>query len=117
MVSSRGRVISPNQRMFSVCGGAQRRTVRYDRNTRRLEVLDESGKQIGRCRPGIDETDIGSDPIRMECYLDHSMFEVYLNGRKSATVRNYFENPRYFAVEGDFDCVKLWDMDTAYPED
>lgn len=102
---------------ISVCAGAQRLTVRYDRGRCRLEVLDRDGNAIGRYRGGVDDVDIGADPIRMECFLDHSMVEIYLNERKSVSVRNYFEEDRFLQVGGEDISLRLWEMDTAYPED
>lgn len=101
----------------SVCAGTRRRTVRYDRKARRLRVLDETGTEIGRYRGIVDDVDIGDEPIRMECWLDHSMFEVYVNERKSVTLRNYFDEERFLAVEGNIDSLCLWELETAYPEE
>lgn len=101
----------------SVCAGEQRLTVRYDRIRRRLEVLDGNGNSIGRYRGSVDDVDIGSEPIHMECFLDHSMFEVYLNERKSVTLRTYFTEKRFLQADGDFDSLRLWELNSAYPED
>lgn len=98
----------------SLCG---KLTVRYDRNKRRLEVLDADGKFIGRYRGAADQVSIGDGPIRFVCLLDHSMLEIYLNETKSVTLRNYFPEERFFRVEGDVRHVKLWEMESAYRED
>ena len=101
----------------SVCAGEKRRTVRYDRSSRRLQVLDEQGTEIGRYRGRVDQVDIGSEPIHMECWLDHSMFEVYVNERKAVSLRNYFDEPRCLKAEGDVEALALWELESAYPED
>ncbi len=100
----------------SVCAGEKRLTVRYDRKSRRLQVLDEAGRELGRYRGETDDVDIGTEPIHMECWLDHSMFEVYLNERKSVTLRNYFQEPRFLTAEGEFCHAALWELASAYPE-
>ncbi|MBQ8238519.1 MAG: glycoside hydrolase family 32 protein [Oscillospiraceae bacterium] len=100
----------------SVCAGDHRLEVRYDRHARRLEVLDAVGNPVGRYRGSVDDVDIGDDPIRFTCYLDHSMIELYLNETKSVTLRNYWEGERFFQVSGEIDRLMLWEMDSAYSE-
>lgn len=101
----------------SLCAGEERLTVRYDRLSRRLRVLDSQGQEIGRYRGAVDDVDIGAEPIHFTCYLDHSMFEVYLNNKKSVTLRNYFPEARFLQTGGEIEGLRLWEMDTAYPED
>jgi hypothetical protein len=64
----------------------------------------------------VDDADIGDEPIRFSCYLDHSLLEIYLNDVKSVSLRNYFTESRYFQVRGNVQLLKLWEMDSAYPE-
>lgn len=100
-----------------LCGGEASQQVRYDRKTKRLTVLDAQGNEIGRYRGSVDDVDIGSEPIRFRCYLDHSLLEVYLNDRKSVSLRNYFSEARNFQICGCIRQLRLWDMAPAYPED
>jgi hypothetical protein len=88
----------------------------YDRKAKRLTVLDGQGNGIGRYRGSVDDVDIGSEPIRFSCYLDHSLLEIYLNETKSVSLRNYFTQPRYFQVCGNVQSMQLWEMTPAYPE-
>ena len=99
-----------------LCGGEEKVEVRYDRITKRLRVLDARGNEIGRCRGSVDDVDIGDEPIRFSCYLDHSLLEIYLNETKSVSLRNYFTQPRYFQVCGNVQSMQLWEMIPAYPE-
>ena len=98
----------------TLCYGNHSREVYYDRTARRLGVRDEHGQEIGRWRGECDNVDIGDEPIHFTCYLDHSMLEVYLNGRKAVTLRNYTEDSRYFQVSGSPQSLTLWEMDSAY---
>ena len=85
-----------------------------DRTARRLGIRDENGQESGRWRGEIDNVDIGDEPIAFTCYLDHSMLEIYLNGRKSVTLRNYTEENRYFCISGNPKSIALWEMASAY---
>lgn len=54
----------------------------------------------------------------MEFFLDHSMLEVYLNQRKSMTLRNYIQgNTRAFRIDENMGRIaefELWEMDAVY---
>ena len=102
---------------MTLCYGAHSRKVYYDRAARRLGVRDENGQEIGRWRGEIDNVDIGEEPIAFTCYLDKSMLEIYLNGRKAVTLRNYTEESRYFRISGRPQSLTLWEMDSAYREE
>lgn len=95
--------------------GTHSREVYYDRTARHMGIRDENGQEISRWREKCDNVDIGEEPIAFTCYLDHSMLEIYLNGRKSVTLRNYTEDSRYFQVSGELTSLTLWEMDSAYP--
>lgn len=85
MVTSEGRYLQ-----FTIGYDSDAYEVIYDRDSGRLRVqLASTGEIISKCRGREDLVDIGEAPICMECYLDHSMIELYLNGRKSVTLRNY----------------------------
>lgn len=99
-----------------LCSGEGQLEVCYDRSTKRLMVLDARGSEIGRYRGGVDDVDIGGEPIRFACYLDHSLLEIYLNDVKAVSLRNYFAEPRYFRVRGKVQTLQLWEMSPAYPE-
>lgn len=101
----------------TLCFGNHIREIFYDRTARRLGVRDENGEEIGRWRGQIDNVDIGEKPISFTCYLDHSMLEIYLNGRKSVTLRNYTEGSRHFQIAGEPKSLTLWKMGSAYQED
>lgn len=101
----------------TLCYGTHSREIYYDRAARHLGIRDENGQEIGRWRGEIDNVDIGEEPISFTCYLDHSMLEIYLNGRKSVTLRNYTEGGRHFQIAGEPASLTLWEMDSAYRED
>ena len=100
-----------------LCCGDETREIRCDRRAKRLMVLDAQGKEIGRYRGDVDDVDIGDEPIRFSCYLDHSLLEVYANDVKSVSLRNYFAGPRYFRVSGHVRQLKLWELSSAYGEE
>lgn len=99
-----------------LCSGENCQQMRYDRATKRLMVLDAQGNEIGRYRGGVDDVDIGEEPIRFACYLDHSLLEVYLNDIKAVSLRNYFTEPRYFQISGAVQQLQLWELSSAYPD-
>ena len=99
-----------------LCSGEERLEVRYNRQEKRLIVLDAQGKEIGRYRGSVDDVDIGDETIHFTCYLDHSLLEIYLNDIKSVSLRNYFTEPRYFQISGAVQQLKLWELSSAYPE-
>jgi sucrose-6-phosphate hydrolase SacC (GH32 family) len=99
-----------------LCSGADKIEIRYDRKAKRLLVLDAQGNESGRYRGRVDDVDVGNEPIRFSCYLDHSLLEVYMNDVKSVSLRNYFTEPRHFQISGNIQQLKLWEMSPAYPE-
>lgn len=101
----------------TLCYGNPSREIFYDRRARHLGIRDGNGQEIGRWRGQIDNVDIGEEPISFTCYLDKSMLEVYLNGRKVVTLRNFTEGSRYFQIAGEPKSLTLWEMDSAYRED
>lgn len=101
----------------ALCCGNHSLEIFYNRTARHLGIRDESGQEIGRWRGEIDNVDIDDEPISFTCYLDHSMLEIYLNGRKAVTLRNYTEESRYFRIAGELTSLALWEMDSAYKED
>ncbi len=85
----------------------------YDRNSKKLIARDqESGKVISKYRGEIDDVCIGSEPIKAQILIDHSMIEIYLNNKKSITLRNYsYKNGYYLSIDSDKEYevnVKNW---------
>lgn len=96
--------------------GEHSKEICYDRAAKRLGVRNEAGEEIGRWRGSEDDTAIGEEPIHFLCYLDRSMLEIYLNGRKAVSLRNYTDGNRYFTVTGTPKTIRLWEMGSAYEE-
>lgn len=98
--------------------GGHEKAVYYDKDKKRFGVMDETGKELGKYRGEEDRVDIGDGPVVMEYFLDHSMIEVYLNGKKSITQRNYIEGKeRKIRLGGRAERImelELWEMGTAY---
>lgn len=96
----------------------KKKVVYYDKRNNQFGVMDEKGRQIGKYRGEIDQVDIGEELVEMEYFLDHSMIEVYLNGRKSVTHRNYIEGSnRRIKLNGVISRIQkleLWEMDSVY---
>ena len=65
------------------------RHIFFDRNSGELWAELADGRRISRAMSQEDRVNLGNAPIEMECYLDHSMIEVYLNHKVSMTLRNY----------------------------
>lgn len=95
--------------------GNEKRTVFYDRQNRRLGWKDEADVLRSRSGGPGEETDLGGEPIRMEYFLDHSMIEVYLNERRSLTLRNYSSVPeRKLGIAkgtGFVESLEVWELD------
>ena len=121
--------ISGNSFWMKICADAERlvletsdgrreKQVYYDRNGRRFGAVDETGKEIGKYRGAQDAVDIAGDLTTMEYFLDHSMIEVYLNEKKSITLRNYIEGSgRRLRISGEVQNIReleLWEMGSAY---
>lgn len=98
--------------------GEKKIAVFYDRIQKRLGVENGDGTVCGRFDGPEEETEIGDEPIRMEYFLDFSMIEVYLNERRSVTLRNYSSAPeRTFGLSqrtGWVENLEVWEMDSAY---
>ena len=98
--------------------GEKKKTVSYDRSSCRLGVMDQDGRKTGKYRGEEDQVTIGEEPISVEYFLDHSMIEVYLNERKSVTLRNYGNGDgRKIRLEGKTEKIRqleVWEMESAY---
>lgn len=94
--------------------GEQWKEIRYDRMEKRIFIFNEKGEEIGRWRGPVDDVDLSGEAISFTCYLDRSMLEIWLNDRKSLTLRNYTEGERYFEVCGEIAELNLWTMKSAY---
>jgi sucrose-6-phosphate hydrolase SacC (GH32 family) len=52
----------------------------------------------------MDEVDIKDDSIEMDIIVDHSIIEIYLNNKKSMTLRKYsYEKGYTISAYGDGD--------------
>ena len=76
------------------CGGSVRRIL-FDRKSGEWRAEFADGRRISRAMNQGERVKIGEEPIEMECYLDHSMIELYLNGKVSMTLRNYILGEEY----------------------
>lgn len=86
--------------------------ISYNRKRKEwIAVSGKDGKRISKIRNDGDLVDIGKEEIRMECYIDHSMIELYLNDKKSMTLRSYpFCEKNRFYVRTDKKCsVLVWE--------
>lgn len=109
------------QLILETFDGSQKKQIFYDRSNCRFGAMDETGKEIGKYRGIEDAVDIKGEPMIMEYFLDHSMIEVYLNEKKSITLRNYIEgNERRLRISGEVQNIRkleLWDMGSAYEDE
>ncbi len=88
--------------------------VSYHRETREWKAVSgKTREMISKIRNEEDLVDIGEEEIKMECYVDHSMIEIYLNDRKGMTLRSYpFCEGNRFYVKTDGACsVTVWEYD------
>lgn len=109
-------VCSPDAAVKVFGDGDQCRTIYYDRTKKRLGAQDESGREIGKWRGHEDDVAIGEEPVQFSCYLDHSILEIYLNKRKSVSLRMYTETAgrKFQAAGGRIGKLVLWEMESAY---
>ncbi|MCR5753740.1 MAG: glycoside hydrolase family 32 protein [Acetatifactor sp.] len=92
--------------------GSDRYKIRYQRNERKFTAyLEKADRMISKYRNTDDLVYIGTEPISMEIFIDHSMIEIYLNQKKSMTLRNYrFRDAYHMDVESDGAClVEIWE--------
>ncbi|WP_051197984.1 glycoside hydrolase family 32 protein [Butyrivibrio sp. MB2005] len=77
----------------------------YDRNICRFYAVDIStNKEVSIFRGTMDEVDIKDDSIEMDIIVDHSIIEIYLNNKKSMTLRKYsYEKGYIISAYGDGD--------------
>lgn len=112
--------IRADARLLQVGFGDARhkRTVSYDRESARFQVFDEKGQELGRYRGEEDRVELSGEAVCMECFLDHSMIEVYLNEKKSVSARNYIAGSRRrISLAGEAERIyelELWEMGSAY---
>ena len=68
---------------------------------------------ISKIRNEEDLVPIGEEDIKIECFIDHSMIELYLNDRKGMTLRSYaFCEKNKLYVKTDGTCsVSVWEYD------
>lgn len=86
--------------------------ISYSRKTKEWKAVSrKTDKIISKIRNEEDLADIGEEEIRIECYIDHSMIELYLNHRKSMTLRNYpfCEKNRFYVRTDGTGRVSVWE--------
>ena len=89
-------------------------TISYNRKTKEWKAVSEkNGVMISKIRNEEDLVDIGDEEIKIECFIDHSMIELYLNDRKGMSMRSYpFCDKNRFYVRTDDTCnVSVWEYD------
>lgn len=88
--------------------------ISYDRRTKEWRTLSlKQNTMISKIRNEEDLVDIGKEDIKIECFIDHSMIELYLNDRKGMTLRSYpFCEKNKLYVKTDGICsVSVWEYD------
>ena len=88
--------------------------VSYHRTTKEWKAISRlSGKMIGKIRDEQDLVDIGQEEVRIECFVDHSMLEFYLNGKKSISLRSYpfCEGNQCFVKMDGIGNVSVWEYE------
>lgn len=89
-------------------------TISYNRQTREWKILSDKNKtMISKIRNEEDLVDIGDEEIKIECFIDHSMIELYLNDRKGMTLRSYpcCEKNRVYVKTDGISSVSVWEYD------
>lgn len=86
-------------------------SISYNRKTKEWKAEKER-HMISKLRGKEDLVDIGDEEIKLECYVDHSMIELYLNDKKGMTLRNYpFCKENRCCVKADGICrVEVWEF-------
>ncbi len=75
---------------FEINYGKDAFVVSYSKDTRRFEVTRKSdGTPFSMFRGEADEVLIENEPLMIDALFDHSLIEIYLNNRKSLSIRNY----------------------------
>lgn len=105
---------------ISTVYGNESLEVFYDKVGNVFAAQDHSKASImSKLRGDIDKVNIGEEPTKLEYFLDHSMIEVYLNQKKSITLRNYTKvEYRNIKLTGNDQAVItsfiLWEMQSIY---
>ncbi|MGL4336501.1 MAG: glycoside hydrolase family 32 protein, partial [Turicibacter sp.] len=89
--------------------------VYYEKQFYKYGVRNELG-EIGRYRGEIDMVEVNSNKLTFTLYLDHSMVEVFLNEKKSMTLRQYSnQNNRNLKLFGEanqlIEKIEVWELD------
>lgn len=85
--------------------------VSYNRITKEWKAISkQSGSMISKIRDEQDLVDIEKEEIKIECFVDHSLLEFYINGRKSLSLRSYaFCRGNSFWIKADQEYkVSIW---------
>lgn len=91
--------------------------IKYDNKSEKYLAFSND-KVISKYRGSIDKVPIQKD-IKLNCFLDHSMLECYINECKGITLRNYSTiAKRQIRLEGKEDAqikyFEIWEMESAY---
>lgn len=92
-------------------------TIKYEKESEKY-LASNNDKVISKYRGLIDKVTISKE-IKLNCFLDYSMLECYINESKSITVRNYTTiAKRQVILDGNEDVVikyfEIWEMESAY---
>ena len=88
--------------------------ISYNRKTKEWKTLSrKNDAMISKLRNEEDLVDIGKEDIKMECFIDHSMIEIFLNDRKGMTLRSYpfCEKNRVYVRTDGISSVSVWEYD------
>jgi len=114
LLENRIRAVSDGESLRLILdSGADRYEISYDRRTALFQAVRcGTGDVLSKCRGEQDLVVLDEESIEMECFLDHSMIEVYLNRRKSMTLRNYlYEDVYHLKVKTDGMCgIAVWGL-------
>lgn len=100
--------------------GDEMSEVYYDKENNLFGAKEYHNTSINsKFRGDIDRVRLGDEPIIIEYFLDYSMIEVYLNQKKSITLRNYAKegNRKIQLITKDesiLTSLTLWEMQTLY---
>ena len=96
ILEGRIRITCTGERMsLFIASGSHTWRIEYDRSSGLWTAHLDGACQISRTQREEDRVRTDGREICMECYFDHSMAELYLNARKSMTLRSYSAGKGY----------------------
>lgn len=92
-------------------------SIKYNKDTEKYFAFSND-KVISKYRGLVDKVPINKE-VKLNCFLDHSMLECYINEHKSMTLRNYSTiDKRQVMLDGREDIIiknfELWEISSAY---